>query len=112
MKCQCDEAGCRCTVDACRLPAQRWDCDLCVLFGRLPLAGDDIRPSWPIEQLVRLVPNGNFRSVPQADHNYWKSDPELWLSVCTAACQRIAYGQSDDWRPNSPGKPIRRWVQV
>lgn len=52
-------------------------------------AGDDIRPSWPLEQLAELVPGGTFQVVPSVPHDFWSTDPDVWRATCTAACQRF-----------------------
>lgn len=33
--------------------------------------GKDIRPSWPVEQLVNLLPNASLVMLPDAGHNLW-----------------------------------------
>ena len=33
-------------------------------------AGDDIRPSWPMQQLATLVPQGSFAAVPGVPHDF------------------------------------------
>lgn len=52
-------------------------------------AGCDIRPSWPLQQLAELVPGGVFEVVPNAVHDFWHTDPDLWQAVCTTACRRL-----------------------
>ena len=32
---------------------------------------EDIRPSWPVEQVAHLMPNATFISLPDADHHLW-----------------------------------------
>lgn len=56
---------------------------------RFVAAGDDIRPSWPVEQLARLVPDGRFRTLPSVGHDFWATAPELWVSACTAECAAL-----------------------
>lgn len=41
-------------------------------------AGDDIRPSWPLQQLAALVPQGSFVTVPGVPHDFWSTDPRVW----------------------------------
>lgn len=36
---------------------------------------DDIRPSWPVEQVAALMPRGRFVSVPGADHDPYRTQP-------------------------------------
>ena len=52
-------------------------------------AGNDIRPSWPLEQLAELAPGGAFEVVPDVPHDYWATDPDLWRATCTSACDRL-----------------------
>ena len=35
----------------------------------------DIRPSWPTEQLGKLLPNAEFTQITGADHNLWQGNP-------------------------------------
>lgn len=51
-------------------------------------AGGDIRPSWPLQQLAALVPNGAFETVPGVPHDFWFTHPDTWLEVVRAACMR------------------------
>jgi proline iminopeptidase len=50
-------------------------------------AGDDIRPSWPLAQLAELVPHGRFSTVPGVPHDFWYTDPEVWIKTVTEACE-------------------------
>jgi proline iminopeptidase len=52
-------------------------------------AGDDIRPSWPLQQLAELVPGGTFDVVPDTPHDYWATNPDLWRATCTTACNAL-----------------------
>ena len=56
---------------------------------RFIAAGDDIRPSWPLEQLAMLVPNAVFSTVPRVPHDFWFTDPDVWVQVVTDACHAI-----------------------
>jgi proline iminopeptidase len=49
-------------------------------------AGNDIRPSWPLQQLAALVPAGTFEVVPDVPHDFWSTHPGTWLDVVTTAC--------------------------
>jgi proline iminopeptidase len=49
-------------------------------------AGDDIRPSWPLEQLAALVPHGTFQTVPGVPHDFWSSHRSTWRDVVSTAC--------------------------
>ena len=37
---------------------------------------DDIRPSWPVEQVSHLMPNGHFVRITNAPHMPWLTQPE------------------------------------
>jgi proline iminopeptidase len=37
---------------------------------------DDIRPSWPVEQLARLLPNARMEMLQGAAHNLWLTHAE------------------------------------
>ncbi|WP_342526772.1 alpha/beta hydrolase [Chryseomicrobium sp. FSL W7-1435] len=39
--------------------------------------GEDIRPSWPIQQLAKLVPRANYIEVDGAGHYLWLSKREI-----------------------------------
>jgi proline iminopeptidase len=49
-------------------------------------AGDDIRPSWPLEQLAALVPRGRFSTVPGVPHDFWSTHSDLWIETVAEAC--------------------------
>ncbi len=38
-------------------------------------AGADIRPNWPVEQLVELMPHASLTVIPGAGHNSWLTHP-------------------------------------
>ena len=48
-------------------------------------AGDDVRPSWPLQQLAALVPNGRFSVVPDVPHDFWSTHPQLWVAAVSRA---------------------------
>ena len=52
-------------------------------------AGEDIRPSWPLQQLAELVPRGTFQVVTSVIHDWWATDGDLWRETCTRACQQL-----------------------
>lgn len=58
--------------------------------SRVPMrflaAGEDIRPSWPLQQLAALVPHGSFTTIPNVPHDFWATDPSVWTETITAAC--------------------------
>lgn len=49
-------------------------------------AGDDVRPSWPLQQLAALVPNGRFSVVPGVPHDFWSTDPDTWVETVARVC--------------------------
>jgi proline iminopeptidase len=61
----------------------------CDVPMHLIAAGDDIRPSWPIEQVAALVPRGTFATVPGVPHDFWFTHPELWTRTVTDALERL-----------------------
>lgn len=56
---------------------------------RFVCAGEDIRPSWPLQQLAALVPQGAFELVPGVPHDFWATSPDVWQATCSAACERL-----------------------
>jgi proline iminopeptidase len=62
------------------------DCEVPMHFVA---AGDDVRPSWPLEQLAVLVPRGAFSVVPGVPHDFWSTDPEAWRQTVTSACAEV-----------------------
>jgi proline iminopeptidase len=56
---------------------------------RLVAAGDDIRPSWPLQQLAELAPQGTFRRVASVPHDFWSTHPATWVSVITDYCEEL-----------------------
>lgn len=52
-------------------------------------AGDDIRPSWPVEQLAWLAPRARHSTVPGAIHDFWSTEPDRWREVITAECRWV-----------------------
>ena len=60
----------------------------CPVPMRFIAAGEDIRPSWPLQQLALLVPHGSFSTVPDVPHDFWATDPSVWTEAITQACVR------------------------
>lgn len=52
-------------------------------------AGEDVRPSWPLEQLATVVPAGAFEVVPGVAHDFWATHPAVWRETCTSACRAL-----------------------
>lgn len=52
-------------------------------------AGADIRPNWPLQQLARLVPDGDFSVIDDVPHDFWATHPEAWLTAVTEACTAL-----------------------
>ncbi|HEX5087194.1 MAG TPA: alpha/beta hydrolase [Nocardioides sp.] len=48
-------------------------------------AGDDIRPSWPLQQLAALVPAGRFETLPGVPHDFWATHPASWRQLVNAS---------------------------
>lgn len=55
-------------------------------------AGNDIRPSWPAEQLAELAPFAGHRFIAGMGHHFWFTDPAQWRSVVTEESFRIVDG--------------------
>jgi proline iminopeptidase len=55
------------------------------------VAGDDIRPSWPLRQLAALLPQGTLSVVPGVPHDFWATHPETWTAAVKEACARYAH---------------------
>ena len=53
-------------------------------------ADNDIRPSWPLQQLAELVPGGTFQVVPDVVHDWWATDAALWQDAWTIACRQVS----------------------
>jgi len=60
----------------------------CAVPMQFIAAGDDIRPSWPLQQLAELVPGASYDVVDGVVHDFWFTRPQLWRSVCTEACRQ------------------------
>jgi proline iminopeptidase len=55
------------------------------------LYGDqDIRPSWPIEQVARLLPNASFQMIAGADHHLWVTHAEPMREPLRNFVQQLA----------------------
>jgi proline iminopeptidase len=53
---------------------------------RFVAAGNDIRPSWPLQQLAALVPHWTSESIPGVPHDFWLTHPEVWTDVVARTC--------------------------
>ncbi|WP_345216595.1 alpha/beta hydrolase [Georgenia halophila] len=51
------------------------------------VAGQDIRPSWPVEQLAQLIPGATLTALPDVPHDFWHSHPEVWTEQVSLASQ-------------------------
>lgn len=52
-------------------------------------AAQDIRPSWPLQQLAELAPRGRYGTVSDVEHDFWHTHPETWRATVTDACRRL-----------------------
>lgn len=50
----------------------------------------DIRPSWPVEQVAQLLPNAAFHMIADADHHIWVTHPEELQAPLRDFVQQIA----------------------
>lgn len=48
----------------------------------------DIRPSWPIEQIAQLLPDASFHMIAGADHHPWVTDAEAMRAPLRAFVQQ------------------------
>jgi proline iminopeptidase len=53
----------------------------------------DIRPSWPIEQIARLLPDAAFHMIAGADHHIWVTHPEALKAALRTFVQQIAQAE-------------------
>jgi proline iminopeptidase len=57
-----------------------------VIYG-----SEDIRPSWPVEQVANLLPNGRFEMIDGAGHHIWLTHAgEMRESLCTFLLEQIS----------------------
>lgn len=49
-------------------------------------AGNDIRPSWPLQQLAALVPDATFAVVEGVPHDFWSTHPDVWRATVSESC--------------------------
>lgn len=49
-------------------------------------AGEDIRPSWPLQQLSELAPRGSFSVIDGVAHDFWAAAPDVWVDVINTGC--------------------------
>ncbi|KRE92902.1 hydrolase [Nocardioides sp. Soil774] len=61
-------------------------CDVPV---HLVAAGADVRPSWPLQQLAALLPRGRFSVVPDVPHDFWATDPTVWVATVAQALAEL-----------------------
>lgn len=52
-------------------------------------AGEDIHPSWPLQQLAALAPNVQLSTVPGVPHDFWLTHPEAWTKTVTETCSAL-----------------------
>jgi proline iminopeptidase len=50
----------------------------------------DIRPSWPIEQVTQLLPNASLQMIAGADHHIWVRHAEEMRARLRDVVQQIA----------------------
>lgn len=51
--------------------------------------GEDIRPVWPVEQVVRVVPNAGIVTLPGAGHHLWLTHAESLKGVLRGFLQSL-----------------------
>ena len=50
----------------------------------------DIRPSWPVEQVANLLPNAEFVLLPGANHYLWQTHPQHLQELIGASIAALA----------------------
>jgi proline iminopeptidase len=53
----------------------------------------DIRPSWPVEQVAQLLPNASLRMIWGADHHIWTTHAEALSEALRSFVRQIAKGE-------------------
>jgi proline iminopeptidase len=61
--------------------------------------GNDIRPSWPVEQLAQLMPKAEFIKIPEAGHSIWLSHQKELRQHLRVFVEKIAKGLSQSTPP-------------
>ncbi|SEE09131.1 alpha/beta fold hydrolase [Ruania alba] len=51
----------------------------------IAVAGDDIRPPWPLHQIAALAPRAELVTVPDVPHDFWDTHPHLWRELVAQA---------------------------
>jgi proline iminopeptidase len=52
-------------------------------------AGGDIRPNWPIRQLAKLIENGHYKEIPEANHYIWITHPQELSEMLRTSIREI-----------------------
>lgn len=55
----------------------------------------DIRPSWPMEQVAELLPNASFHMIAGADHHLWVTHAETLRGVLRAYVEELGASSWD-----------------
>lgn len=70
----------------------------CSIPMQIVAAGDDIRPSWPLAQLVALMPGATFVTVDGVPHDFWSTHPAVWVATLTDGLHAVTTPRVDDPR--------------
>jgi proline iminopeptidase len=54
---------------------------------------EDIRPSWPVEQMAHLIPDAQFELIEGAEHVIWFSRPNELRSLLRSFVDGIRRNQ-------------------
>ncbi|MEU4344711.1 alpha/beta hydrolase [Nocardia sp. NPDC023852] len=55
--------------------------------------GLDIRPVWPVEQLVAAAPDAKLRMIPGAPHDFWYTHPQQLGSILRQELEELRPGE-------------------
>jgi proline iminopeptidase len=60
------------------------DCPALFVYG-----DQDIRPSWPVEQIAQLLPNASLAMIEGADHHLWVTHAEAMKRLLRGFIQHL-----------------------
>lgn len=75
--------------------------DLLERIARLPVpfeaiyGSEDVRPRWPMEQIVALLPDGRMTVIDGAGHWPWLTHPRETRAAISAFLRRIVRGTEE-----------------
>lgn len=57
--------------------------------------GEDVRPMWPVEQVVHLLPDARLETIPAASHCQWLTHPEELAGRLRSFLTEVGPGSSN-----------------